>query len=120
MLIQQTTGLIEISDDVISKMVGKITTATRGIASMSAGLAERIGKIWSGRSLQQGITIHREDHHVDINVKIIVHYGSKVHEVCRELQHKVIEQVEHLTGLSIHAVNVTVEGIAPVPLPAQQ
>ncbi|MCM3132429.1 Asp23/Gls24 family envelope stress response protein [Paenibacillus polysaccharolyticus] len=48
-------------------------------------------------------------------MKIIVHYGSKVHEVCRELQQKVIDQVEHLTGVSIQAVNVFVDGITSEP-----
>ncbi|GGH52845.1 hypothetical protein GCM10008014_19950 [Paenibacillus silvae] len=113
MLIQQTLGHIQISDEVISKMVGKITSATREISSMSAGLVESISKIWSGRSLQNGIAIRRVDDRVEINVRVVMRYGSKVHEVCRELQHKVIEQVEHFTGLSIQAVNVIVEGITP-------
>lgn len=113
MLIQQTLGHIQISDEVISKMVGKITSATREISSMSAGWVESISRIWSGRSLQNGIDIRRVDDLVEINVRVIMRYGSKVHEVCRELQHKVIEQVEHYTGLSIQAVNVIVEGITP-------
>lgn len=115
MMIQQTLGRIQISDEVISKMVGKITGATREISSMSAGLVESISKIWSGRSQQNGIVIRRVDNSVEINVKIIVHYGSKVHEVCRELQQKVIDQVEHLTGISIQSVNVYVDGITSEP-----
>ena len=115
MIIKQTMGHVQISDNVISKLVGKITRATREISSMSAGLVESVSKIWSGRSLQNGITIRRVDNSVEINVKIIVRYGSKVHEVCRELQHKVIDQVEHLTGLSIQAVNVFVDGMTSEP-----
>ncbi|WP_145330507.1 Asp23/Gls24 family envelope stress response protein [Paenibacillus xylanexedens] len=115
MIIQQTLGQIQISDEVISKMVGKITAATREISSMSAGLVESVSKIWSGRSLQNGIAIRRVDNSVEINVKIIVYYGSKVHEVCRELQQKVIDQVEHLTGVSIQAVNVFVDGMTSEP-----
>ncbi|MCM3132428.1 hypothetical protein M3629_06505 [Paenibacillus polysaccharolyticus] len=45
MMIQQTLGRIQISDEAISKMVGKITGATREISSMSAGLVESISKI---------------------------------------------------------------------------
>jgi len=114
-MIKQTIGHVQISDEAISKMVGKITDATREISCMSAGLVESVRKIWSGRGLQNGITIRRVDNSVEINVKIIVLYGNKVHEVCRELQHKVIDQVEHLTGLSIQAVNVFVDGITSEP-----
>lgn len=113
MELKQTIGHIQISDDVISKMVGKITSATCEITSMSAGLVESISKIWSGRSLANGIAIRRKDDLVEINVRVIMRYGSKVHEVCRELQYKVIEQIEHFTGLTIQAVNVIVEGITP-------
>ncbi|WP_440119309.1 Asp23/Gls24 family envelope stress response protein [Paenibacillus sp. QZ-Y1] len=112
MLIQNVLGSIQISDDVISKIVGKIVSTTSEISSMSTGLVEAITKKWSGKSLQNGIAIRNVESRLEINLKVVVHYGTKAHEVCRELQHNVRVHVEHLTGLTIDTVNVIVEGIS--------
>ncbi|PQP81301.1 Asp23/Gls24 family envelope stress response protein [Paenibacillus sp. PCH8] len=112
MSIQNILGKIQISDDVISKIVGKIANTTSEISSMSTGLVEGITKKWSGKSLQNGIAIRKVETRLEINLKVVVRYGTKVHEVCRELQNNVRVHVEQLTGLTIDTVNVIVEGIS--------
>ncbi|WFR61386.1 Asp23/Gls24 family envelope stress response protein [Paenibacillus amylolyticus] len=112
MSIQHVLGKIQISDDVISKIVGKIANTSSEISSMSTGFVEGLTKKWSGKSLQNGIAIRNVESRLEINLKVVVRYGSKVHEVCRELQNNVRLHVEQLTGLTIDAVNVIVEGIS--------
>ncbi|RPK30819.1 Asp23/Gls24 family envelope stress response protein [Paenibacillus xylanexedens] len=112
MSIQNVLGKIQISDDVISKIVGKIANTTSEISSMSTGLIEGVTKKWSGKSLQNGIDIRKVESRLEINLKVVVCYGTKVHEVCRELQHNVRLHVEQLTGLTIGTVNVIVEGLS--------
>lgn len=112
MSIQNVLGKIQISDDVISKIVGKIANTTSEISSTSTGFVEGITKKWSGKSLQNGIAIRNIESRLEIDLKVVVRYGAKVHEVCRELQNNVRVHVERLTGLSIETVNVIVEGIS--------
>ncbi|MEK4368800.1 hypothetical protein BK124_05440 [Paenibacillus amylolyticus] len=112
MSIQNVLGKIQISDDVISKIVGKIANTTSEISSMSTGLIEGVTKKWSGKSLQNGIDIRKVESRLEINVKVVICYGTKVHEVCRELQNNVRLHVEQLTGLTIDTVNVIVEGLS--------
>ncbi|MNY72356.1 hypothetical protein D3C86_2108940 [compost metagenome] len=39
-------------------------------------------------------------------------YGSRIQDVCRDLQENVREAVENMTGLNVVEVNVKVEGVA--------
>lgn len=46
-----------------------------------------------------------------IDLRVIVNYGSKIQEICRNLQENVIESVVNMTGLKVVEVNVKVEGV---------
>ncbi|KQO04687.1 Asp23/Gls24 family envelope stress response protein [Paenibacillus sp. Leaf72] len=112
MLIQNLMGTIKISYNAVSKIVGMAASTTSGIASMSTGIVEGITNKLSGKSLQSGIELKTVEAKLEINLKIVIHYGVKMHDVCRELQHNVRETVEKLTGLSVSNVNVKVQGIS--------
>ncbi|MFS8514309.1 MAG: Asp23/Gls24 family envelope stress response protein, partial [Planifilum fulgidum] len=46
-----------------------------------------------------------------IDLRVIINYGEKIHEVARQLQQNVKEAVETMTGLRVVEVNVKVEGV---------
>jgi uncharacterized alkaline shock family protein YloU len=48
---------------------------------------------------------------VAIDLSIIVEYGCKIHEVCKNIQNKVREAVEQMTGMTASEVNVSVVGV---------
>ncbi|QOS78698.1 Asp23/Gls24 family envelope stress response protein [Paenibacillus sp. JNUCC31] len=104
-------GAIHISNDVVSKIVGMAAQATGGISSMSVGLTEGIAKSISGKSLQKGIDVAIKDDQASIQLRINVQYGSKMHEVCQELQHNVQQAVEQLTGIMVNEIKVYVVGV---------
>ncbi|MNI29722.1 Alkaline shock protein 23 [compost metagenome] len=110
--LQLDMGLIRISDDVVSKIAGMAALETPGIAAMSGGLSEGWAKRLSGKNVQKGVTVEVGQLEAAIDLRIIVLYGTPIHEVCRMLQQNVREAVETLTGLKIVEVNVKVENVA--------
>ncbi len=114
MRIHNVLGTIQISHAAVSKIIGKAAAATSGIASMSTGLVEGIANKLSGNSLQNGIELKADESKLEISLSIVIRYGVRMHEVCRELQRNVRETVESMTGLTIQTVNVKVQGIATV------
>lgn len=46
-----------------------------------------------------------------IEVNIVVGYGTKISEVCRNVQDKVKYNLESMLGLTAHAVTVIVQGV---------
>jgi len=46
-----------------------------------------------------------------IDIYIIVEYGAKIPEVAWEIQEKVKNAVESMTGLKVNQININVQGI---------
>lgn len=105
-------GTIRISDDVVATIAGLAAIDTDGIAAMSGGISEGLAKKLSGKNVQRGVSVEVGQVETAIDLRVIVKYGAKIHEVCRELQINVKEAVENMTGLSVVEVNVKVEGVA--------
>ncbi|WP_028561521.1 Asp23/Gls24 family envelope stress response protein [Paenibacillus pinihumi] len=105
------TGLIRISDDVVSTIAGLAALETPGIAAMSGGISEGLAKRLSGRNVQKGVSVEVGQLEAAIDLRIIVQYGIPIQEVCRVLQGNVREAVENMTGLNVVEVNVKVEGV---------
>lgn len=109
---QSQSGLIRISDDVVSTIAGLAALETPGIAAMSGGISEGLAKRLSGKNAQRGVSVEVGQVEAAIDLRIIIQYGSKIQDVCRDLQENVRDAVENMTGLRVVEVNVKVEGVA--------
>ncbi|KIL41157.1 membrane protein [Gordoniibacillus kamchatkensis] len=109
---QSQSGLIRISDDVVSTIAGLAALETPGIAAMSGGISEGLAKRLSGKNAQKGVSVEVGQLEAAIDLRVIVQYGSKIQDVCRDLQDNVRDAVENMTGLRVVEVNVKVEGVA--------
>jgi uncharacterized alkaline shock family protein YloU len=109
---QIESGLIRISDDVVSTIAGLAALETPGIAAMSGGISEGLAKRLSGKNAQRGVSVEVGQLEAAIDLRVIVQYGIKIQDVCRDLQDNVRDAVENMTGLRVVEVNVKVEGVA--------
>lgn len=108
---QQQGGTIRISDDVVATIAGLTALETPGIAAMSGGISEGLAKRISGRNVHKGVSVEVGNEETAVDLRIIVEYGCKIHQVCRILQENVKESLEAMTGLRVVEVNVKVEGV---------
>lgn len=111
-MVESQTGVIRISDDVVATIAGLAATETPGITAMSGGISEGLARRLSGKNVQKGVSVEVGQVEAAIDLRVIVSYGSRIHEVCRTLQHNVKDAVENMTGLTVVEVNVKVEGVA--------
>ncbi|SHE69935.1 Uncharacterized conserved protein YloU, alkaline shock protein (Asp23) family [Seinonella peptonophila] len=108
---EQNTGVVRIADDVVAIIAGLTASKVPGIASMSAGITEGWAKRVSGKNLTKGVNVEVGELETAVDLKVIVEYGVKINEVCRQLQQQVKEAIENMTGLTVVEVNVKVEGV---------
>jgi len=106
------SGAIRISDDVVATIAAVAAGETPGIAAMSGGISEGLAKRISGKNAQKGVGVEVGSTETAIDLRVIVQYGSKIHEVCKALQLNVKQTVESMTGLKVVEVNIKVEGVA--------
>jgi uncharacterized alkaline shock family protein YloU len=105
------TGVIRISDDVVATIAGLAAIETPGISAMSGGISEGLAKRLSGRNMQKGVSVEVGQSEAAVDLRVIVHYGSQIQNVCRDLQYNVRDAIENMTGLRVIEVNVKVEGV---------
>jgi uncharacterized alkaline shock family protein YloU len=104
-------GTVRIADDVVAVIAGLAALRTEGVAGMSGGVAEGLAKRVSGKNVTKGVTVEVGQLEAAIDLRVVVEYGRRIHEVCRRLQEEVKDAVETMTGLKVVEVNVKVEGL---------
>ena len=105
-------GTIKISDEVVSICAVNAALNTNGVHELSGGLIDNLSRnILGNEPPSKGIKISRDEQNVEIDVFIIVDYEVKIPAVAWEVQVNVKNEVEQMTGLSVTAVNIHVQGV---------
>ena len=104
-------GKVNIADDVIG-VIGSIAAAEiEGIKALSGSFSEEMMEIVGKKNFNKGVRVEMDDNIVLIELSVIVDYGTKIHEIAKEVQENVKLAIESMTGFKVSAVNVFVEGI---------
>ncbi|HJJ12969.1 MAG: Asp23/Gls24 family envelope stress response protein [Clostridia bacterium] len=103
---------INISEEVITTISGIAVSEISGVAEMAGGITGGITEVLSGKkNLSKGIKADVAGNNVKIDVNIIVNYGVRIPDVAFDIQNKVKQTVENMTGLKVNEVNVHVQGV---------
>lgn len=99
-------GVIKISDDVVASICGLAASEVKGVASMAGNITnEIVGKLGIKNS-SKGVKIEIEDGKVIVDLFININYGVRIPVVTAEIQEKVKNSVENMTGLEVISVNI--------------
>ncbi|GAB2478505.1 Asp23/Gls24 family envelope stress response protein [Alkalibacterium psychrotolerans] len=106
-------GTIEMSNDVISTVVGGAATEIFGIVGMASRKHVRDGlnEILNRDNFSRGVVVRQEEGEIAVDVYIIVSYGTKITEVSKNVQERVRYQLENDLGIVTQSVNVFVQGV---------
>lgn len=109
-------GTVELTTEVIATVVGGAVTDNYGVVGMASKnqLKDNWNEILKKDNYSRGVVIHTEDDRVSIDIYIFVNYGTKISEICRNVQAKVQYDLKQLLGISVDAVNVYVQGVRVV------
>ncbi len=102
---------MKIADEVIATIAGIATSEVENVTSMSGGIVNGIASMLGRKNLASGVKVEVGEKEATIEVSLIVEYGCKIHEVAKNIQNKVREAVESMTGLQVAEVGVNVLGV---------
>lgn len=104
-------GEVHIADEVIAIIAGMAATEVDGVAGMvgkfTGDLVELLGK----KNLAKGVAVEVGEGTVSLELAIIVTFGCSIVEVTRNIQEKVKNAVETMTGLEVEEINIRVAGV---------
>lgn len=105
-------GDIRIADEVIRIVASLAAQEVPGVVSMSGGLTDGINRFLGKENASRGVRLKFEGKTVNASVYLNVEYGYCIPEIALEVQEKVKEAVEAMTGYEVQFVDVNVEGVA--------
>lgn len=111
--IKTNYGLIDIDNNVIATVVGGAATDNYGVVGMASKnqIRDNVNDILKKDNYSRGVVVTQKDNDVSVEVNIVVSYGTKISEVCKNVQAKVKYNLETMLGISASAVNVVVQGV---------
>ena len=104
-------GSIKIADEVVSIITGLAATEIEGVAGMSGGIAGGIADMLGRKNLSKGVKVDVDEESASVDVYVIIEYGKAIPDVAWQIQDNVKQAIEGMTGLSVKAVNVHVQGV---------
>ncbi len=77
--IQTSSGIIEISNEVIATVVGGAATDVFGIVGMASKkqIKDNINEIYEKENYSRGVVVRQEENGIAVDVYTIVSYGTK-------------------------------------------
>lgn len=102
-------GIVKISDEVIGVISAIAASEVSGIVdSDTKGLAH---KIKNRKNPGKYVKVSMDESSAVIEIAITVEYGINIPNIVKEVQENIKKTVEAITGLSVSAVNVSVQNI---------
>ena len=119
---KDVNGQIQISDEVIAIIAGTAAVETEGVSLLSSAAVNTVKGFFGKKNQSRGVKVTVEESNALGEVEISVKFGINIKNACEEVQQKVKNAVETMTGLTVTGVNVivsevSVEKEAPVPVP---
>ncbi len=110
---EETTSLggIHISPNAVATIAYHATLRSYGVVGLAPkNLAD--GLVHSiTREPSRGVTVHYDGESIDIDIHVIVEYGTRINSVAESVANTVRFHVEKALGLRVSSVNVHIAGL---------
>jgi uncharacterized alkaline shock family protein YloU len=105
-------GKIKIDNDVLASIAGMAATSVPGVSKVVTSLVGGIAK-FIRKKPDIGIKVILGDGEVSFELAIGVEYGANIPEITYEVQKKIKEEVEKMSGLIVSNVDIIVKEVRP-------
>jgi uncharacterized alkaline shock family protein YloU len=104
-------GSVIISDQVLCTIAGLAAVEVEGIASMKGDIVASQITRSAMNSLSKCARIKVEEGVISVQLVLNIRYGYNLPETTREVQEKVKDTLESMTGLKVGSVNISISDV---------
>lgn len=105
------SGEVRISDEVIAIIAGLAASEVEGVASMAGNVTRDLIERLGVKSLSRGVRILVSENAVKAALNVNLKYGYNVPDTCAQIQDKVKTAIETMTGLHVTEVNIKIVNV---------
>jgi len=103
-------GVVKVHESVVAAIIRKATCSVPGVVRLAGNIlmdniAEFVG---SKKIYDRAITITMGDNSVEVEVKVILSYGTFIPDVAGSIQETVIDEIGKITGMNVPRIDVIV------------
>jgi uncharacterized alkaline shock family protein YloU len=106
-----TLGGIHISPNAVAAIAYHATLQSYGVVGLAPRTFAEGVALSITREPARGVAVRYDGENIDIDLYIIVEYGTRISTVAESVAHAVKFNVEKALGMPIHEVNVHVAGL---------
>ena len=104
-------GEVVIADEVITIIAGLAATEVKGVAAMAGNITNELVARLGMKNLSKGVKITMEPDAMRVDLAINIDYGYSIPEVCKNVQDRVKNTIETMTGLTVSKVNIRIADV---------
>ena len=104
-------GEVKIASDVVAVIAALAATEIDGVHSMAGNITNELISKFGMKKRSKGVKSAMDSGEVRVDMMVVVNYGYSIPDVSRQVQEKVSQQIENMTGLSVTEVNVRVASV---------
>lgn len=104
-------GGIHISPDAVATIAYHATLESYGVVGLAPkNIAEGLANTIT-REPTRGVSVHYNEEEIDIEINIVVEYGTRIASVANSVANTVRYHVEKALGVKVNSINVHVAGL---------
>ncbi|MDR2939111.1 MAG: Asp23/Gls24 family envelope stress response protein [Clostridiales bacterium] len=101
-------GQVQIADEVIAIIAGTAALEVEGVVATGGNMSNEFAGIIGKKNFSKGVRVNVVDGDVSVVIGLSVKFGFKVQEIAYEVQRRVKNAIETMTGLNVLDVDVSV------------
>ncbi len=105
-------GEIQIANEVVASIAGISAAEVEGVESMAGGFANELAGRFGAKNLSKGVKVEVQDDTAAVELAIVMKYGYNIPKTCAQVQDKVAQAINSMTGLTVKKVNVRIAGVS--------
>ncbi len=106
-----TLGSIHISPNAVASVAYHATLQSYGVVGLAPkNLAEGLA-VTITREPARGVSVRYNGEDIDIDIHVVVEYGTRIMSVADSVANSVRYHVEKTLGMPIHDINVHIQGL---------
>lgn len=105
-------GEVQIANEVVASIAGISATEVEGVQTMAGGFANELAGKFGAKNLTKGVKVEVQDNIALVDLAIVMKYGYNIPKTCEQVQEKVAQAINLMTGLTVKQVNVRIAGVS--------
>ena len=104
-------GNIKISDEAIASIASIAAKQVDGVIDMDGGPVTSLAETLGVKNATKGIKVDMSKETVSIEINLIIAFGKDISDIATQVQEKIKEAIENMTGLIVEKINVNINRV---------